>query len=456
TASRPRWARPSSPRPRCHWSAGSRSTPTWPPSAESAGNSWPHATGCSARRGTASHRSTVRSSAPSTRTGPATGPGRRPWNDARTTSWSSPGRSIRSTSPGPSHCRCGSWPTCSPRTGGAACSKSTTPPPWSSRTRWPALPCITCTCAGPTSTTRTRRTSQAQNSTNRSARCPCSWASTIRPPRRHPRRPQGEGGSWFALRCLDFLLWGIAPSGPGGQHAAGGGPGAPPTPAGGGVDTQPYPPGYRPDGPGEAGAPPPGLAGPAAGLPGPPGTPGTPPRRRRRVPRWVKWSAVLVVIGLIFRRAIAAVVLMALSAAFHLVGINVHLPHIKFAWPWQAISAGTTTNTELGPWVLQKIEGISKPALGRVTFNFYFTHKVSKDIGPWPCWYASTFYAVGHAAATVNLNPGPAWWAPSAGHYQLRMISHPPHGKPGHVAGTMGRPRPPPPHPAPPGTIHKP
>ena len=244
------------------------------------------------------------------------------------------------------------------------------------------------------------------------------------------------------VRILVFLLGVLTANRPGRQQAAWYGARYATATAGGGVDTQPYPPGYRPDGPGEAGAPPPGLAPPAAGLTAPPGTPGTPPPRRRRVPRWVKWSAVVVVIGLIFRRAIAAVVLMALSAAFHLVGINVHLPHIKFAWPWQTITAGTTTNTDLGPWVLQKIEGISKPALGRVTFNFYFTHKVSKDIGPWPCWYASTFYAVGHAAATVNLNPGPAWWAPSAGHYQLRMISHPAHGKPGHVAVTMVLPGP--------------
>ena len=151
---------------------------------------------------------------------------------------------------------------------------------------------------------------------------------------------------------------------------------------------------------------------------------------------------VVLVIGLIFRRAIAAVVLMALSAALHLIGINVHLPHVRFAWPWQTISAGTTTNTNLGPWVLQKIEGISKPALGQVSFNFYFTHKVAKNIGPWPCWYASTFYAVGHAAATVNLNPGPAWWAPAAGHYHLSMISQPGHGQPGRVAVSMVLPKP--------------
>jgi hypothetical protein len=163
---------------------------------------------------------------------------------------------------------------------------------------------------------------------------------------------------------------------------------------------------------------------------------------RRRIPLGLKWAAALVVIGLIFRRAIASVVLMALSAAFHLVGVNAHLPSVRFAWPWQTITAGTTTNTDLGPWVLQKIQGISKPALGEATFNFLFTHKVSKNIGPWPCWYASTFYAVAHASATVDLNPGPAWWAPGQGHYQLRVLSRPAGGRPGHVTVTMVLPQP--------------
>jgi len=82
-----------------------------------------------------------------------------------------------------------------------------------------------------------------------------------------------------------------------------------------------------------------------------------------------------VLAGLIFRRAVASVVLVALSAALHLVGINVHLPSVRFGWPWQTIRAGATatTNTDLGPWVLQKIEGISRPALGQANFNFYFT-----------------------------------------------------------------------------------
>jgi hypothetical protein len=91
---------------------------------------------------------------------------------------------------------------------------------------------------------------------------------------------------------------------------------------------------------------------------------------------------------------------------------------------------------------LQRIEGISKPALGRENFTFYFTHKVSKSIGPWPCWYSSTFFAVGYASATVNLNPGPAWWTPASGHYQLQVLSRPSGGRPGQVAVTMVLPTP--------------
>jgi len=160
------------------------------------------------------------------------------------------------------------------------------------------------------------------------------------------------------------------------------------------------------------------------------------------VPRWAKWLALLVLIGLFFRRAVAWAVLAALSAALHLVGVNVNLPHLKFGWPWQSISAGTATNTLVGPLVLQKIEGISRPALGTENFNFVFTHTVSKDIGLWPCWYSGTFAAVGHASATVDLNPGPAWWKASTGHYQLRVLKAAAPGTPGKLAISMALPMP--------------
>ncbi|HUK67631.1 MAG TPA: hypothetical protein VLW50_02580, partial [Streptosporangiaceae bacterium] len=71
-----------------------------------------------------------------------------------------------------------------------------------------------------------------------------------------------------------------------------------------------------------------------------------------------------------------------------------------------------------------------------------FTHKVSKSIGIWPCWYSSTFATVGHASATVDLNPGPAWWIPASGHYRLQVLSRPANGAPGRVGVAIVLPRP--------------
>src|SRR5579862_373189 len=165
-------------------------------------------------------------------------------------------------------------------------------------------------------------------------------------------------------------------------------------------------------------------------------------RRRRRVPRWVTWGAVVVVAGLVFRKALAWLVIAALSGLLHLVGINVHLPHLKFGWPWQSISAGSSTDVAVGPWVLQSIEGIARPALGTENFSFTFTHKVTKSIGFWPCWYSGTFAASGRASATVDLNPGTGWWAPSTGHYVLQVLSKPVAGAAGTVAVTLVLPQP--------------
>jgi hypothetical protein len=150
------------------------------------------------------------------------------------------------------------------------------------------------------------------------------------------------------------------------------------------------------------------------------------------VPRWARWTVIIAVVALVFRRAAAWLVLAALSGALHLIGINAHLPTIKFGWPWSGAS-GSTTNVIVGPWVLQKIEGIDKPALGTENYNFLFTRKVSKDIGPWPCWYSASFYAVGHASATVNLNPGTAWWKPSTRHFTLTVTKAPAGKVPGAV-----------------------
>jgi hypothetical protein len=165
------------------------------------------------------------------------------------------------------------------------------------------------------------------------------------------------------------------------------------------------------------------------------------PRRRwhRFIPRWARWTIVIVIVLLFFRRIAAWAVLAALSAALHLFGANVDLPHISFGWPW---SSATTTNTLVGPIVLQKIEGIDKPALGTENFNFVFTRKVTKNIGFLPCWYSASFYAVGRASATVDLNPGSAWWKPSTRHYQLRVLTKPAGSIPGKLAITMALPLP--------------
>jgi hypothetical protein len=176
------------------------------------------------------------------------------------------------------------------------------------------------------------------------------------------------------------------------------------------------------------------MAGPPAG-PGP-----RYPRRRwyRFIPRWARWTIVIAIVLLFFRRLAVWAVLAALSAALHLFGANVHLPHVSFGWPWSS----TTTNTPVGPIVLQKIEGIDKPALGTATFDFDFTHKVTKNIGFLPCWYSATFAAVGRASATVDLNPGAAWWKSSTGHYQLRVLSNPAGSVPGKLSITMALPLP--------------
>jgi len=151
---------------------------------------------------------------------------------------------------------------------------------------------------------------------------------------------------------------------------------------------------------------------------------------------------VVAIILLVFRRAAIWVVLTAVSGALHLVGVNAHFPDWKFGWPWSSITSGTSQTVIVGPWVLQKIEGIDKPALGTENFNFLFTHKVSHNIGPWPCWYSATFYTVGHASATVDLNPGTSWWKPAAGHYTLTVARAPAKGKPGEVTVAMALPEP--------------
>lgn len=178
---------------------------------------------------------------------------------------------------------------------------------------------------------------------------------------------------------------------------------------------------------------------PPRGWPPPP----EPAPRRRLSRRFkIKLTVAVVVLALVFRRALIFGVVSGLSASLHLVGVNLHLPHVTFGWPWTSVTTGSTTNVDLGPWVLQNIEGISKPALGTENFDFMFTHTVSKNVGFLPCWYSATFYAVGRASATVDLNPGSSWWAPSTGHYRLQVLTRPAAGRAGSVAVDLTLPLP--------------
>jgi hypothetical protein len=169
-------------------------------------------------------------------------------------------------------------------------------------------------------------------------------------------------------------------------------------------------------------------------------------RRRRwysRVPRWVRWSVGTAIVILFFRRAVTLALITGASGALHLTGVNARLPHITFGWPWSPLTAPAAASDVLvGPLVLSKIEGIDSPALGTTTFGFLFTRKVSKSMGFLPCWYSATFSAVGKASATVDLNPGAAWWAPATGHYVLTVLSKPAGGTPGRVSVTMTLPAP--------------
>jgi hypothetical protein len=188
----------------------------------------------------------------------------------------------------------------------------------------------------------------------------------------------------------------------------------------------------------------PAFDGQPGGFPGAP----LPPRRWRRrwyswIPRWLRWTAPTVAVIWVFRRAVAWGLVAGLSGAAHLVGADIHLPHVQFGLPWSSLTApATSSNVLVGPLVLQKIEGIDKPALGTTTFNFLFTHKVSHPMGFLPCWYSATFYAVGKASATVDLNPGASWWKPAAGHYELTVLSKPSGTVPGQVSVTMTLPDP--------------
>ena len=180
-------------------------------------------------------------------------------------------------------------------------------------------------------------------------------------------------------------------------------------------------------------APAPTTWAPAAGMPAQPTVymvPQPPGPTVIRVPRGARSTILLWL-------AVGATLLLG----YTLMASNfprLHLPH----WGISSITRAQTSTVFPGPLVLREINEIDRPALGSADFNFTFTRKVSHSVGIWPCWYSAEFQAVGHASATVDLNPGPAWWKPATGHYQLKVLRAPRPGIPGAVAITIVLPAP--------------
>ena len=280
-------------------------------------------------------------------------------------------------------------------------------------------------CAGPGSPNRTPRTSRAPNSAAHSARCRSSSASTTRPPSSCHRQAQKAGGTRWSV--CSSACWarsahaGWPPNGaapgpgqlarpapvrrarrdrPGRRHLArpwaprprharrAGSPLTTATvrdggPAGAGRGRRDshgpgtWPPASRRglgaarhDGRPASFAPPTAAADPARGSRGAPSAAvagaDLPPRDRLGRAR------------------------SALSAALHLVGAQ--RPPAAGSGspgPGRRSAAGTTLQRPAwAPGCSSGSRASPRPALGTgPTSRFVFTHKVSKNIGPWPCWY---------------------------------------------------------------------
>ena len=108
----------------------------------------------------------------------------------------------------------------------------------------------------------------------------------------------------------------------------------------------------------------------------------SPRPRRPLVPRWAKWTALAVLAGLFFRRAVAWAVLAALSAALHLVRRQraPAAPQVRLALAVDHRRHHHEHSRRAARAAEDR--GDLRPALGTENFNFVFTHTVSKNIGP--------------------------------------------------------------------------
>ena len=334
---------------------------------QSPGSCLPRATGCSARRIRASRRYTAKSSARRTPTAPSTAPSRRPWPSVPTTSWNSPTPSTESiltrvqAAVGTGACqRLRGLPDLGRLLMAARHFRDGVPVLGGGPDRAAREDALT-----PTSTSRTPPTSPANVSGCPSGRSRPCWAWNTRPSsdmraaaeprekvyqmlrpaditlviatfrrRRHRRRPGHRTRLIHRIREIRRDRTGGMPIGRTGNGGSRNGVRR----TGALTGPDPGPPGPDRRGP---------YTNPAGGDP-PDRRRGTVTTflRRRLGPRWLRWGRDPV--ALVFRKAVVFSVIAALSAVLHVIGINVHLPHLRFAWPWTSISEGTTTDSERG------------------------------------------------------------------------------------------------------------
>lgn len=108
-----------------------------------------------------------------------------------------------------------------------------------------------------------------------------------------------------------------------------------------------------------------------------------------------------------------------------------HLPHISFSSP---VGPAKTTITNVGPVILNHLEGIANPAPAVANYSFNFQiQKTRKVLWFWTVGFSDTYYVSGEGYAQVLLNPGSAYWKQHPDAFDLRVVRKPAHEANGSV-----------------------
>jgi hypothetical protein len=121
-----------------------------------------------------------------------------------------------------------------------------------------------------------------------------------------------------------------------------------------------------------------------------------------------------------------AVIAVALLVAVQFLGSQVkwlHLPHISFSSP---VSPATTTITNVGPVILNHLEGIPNPAPAVANYSFNFQiRKTRRILWFWTVGFADTYYVSGEGYAQVLLNPSRTYWKQHPDAFDLTVVRKP-------------------------------